>query len=67
MFVRTKKVGEHRYYQLVENFRENGKHRQRVIAHLGHHDTVEDALEAAREKLAALETRGLHKKAKHAE
>jgi|SRR5215211_3206779 len=67
MFVRTKKVGEHRYYQLVENFRENGKHRQRVIAHLGHHDTVEDALEAAREKLAALEARDLHKKAKHAE
>jgi hypothetical protein len=58
-FVRTKKVGEHRYYQLVENYRDGGdggRHRQRVLAHLGHHDGVEAALEAAREKLEALES-----------
>jgi hypothetical protein len=40
-FVRTKRVGEHEYRQLVENYRENGHHRQRVLAHLGHHDTLE--------------------------
>jgi hypothetical protein len=50
-FIRTKRVGEHEYFQLVENYREDGHHRQRVLAHLGQHDTVEAALEAAREKL----------------
>jgi hypothetical protein len=54
MFVRTKKVGEREYHQLVENYRENGKHRQRVVVHLGGHGTVEDALEDARDKLAAM-------------
>jgi hypothetical protein len=67
MFVRTKKVGEHRYHQLVENYRQDGRHRQRVLVHLGEHTTAEAALEAAREKLAALEASDLLKKAKHAE
>jgi chromosome segregation ATPase len=56
-FVRTKRVGEHEYRQLVENYRENGHHRQRVLAHLGHADTVEDAIEDARRKLADLDSR----------
>jgi hypothetical protein len=55
-FVRTKSVGDHEYRQLVENYRENGHHRQRVLAHLGHADTVEGAIEDARRKLADLET-----------
>jgi hypothetical protein len=55
MFVRTKKVGEKRYNQLVENYREDGRHRQRVVAHLGHHDTVEGAIEDLRRKLQDLE------------
>lgn len=55
-FVRNKRVGEHRYRQLVENYRDGaGRHRQRVLAHLGRHATVGDALEAARADLAALE------------
>ena len=33
------------YYQLVENERVNGKHRQRVLMHLGRHRSVEAAIE----------------------
>src|SRR5215212_1471958 len=37
---------EYTYYQLVEGYRdEDGKVRQRVLAHLGRHDSVEAALE----------------------
>ena len=35
MFARIKKSGAYQYLQIVENFRENGKVRQRVIATLG--------------------------------
>jgi hypothetical protein len=34
-FVRTKKVGGTDYAQVVENYREDGKVRQRVLLHLG--------------------------------
>jgi hypothetical protein len=34
------------YYQLVEGYRENGKVRQRVLAHLGRYPTVEGAIES---------------------
>jgi hypothetical protein len=54
-FVRTKRVGDYEYRQLVENYRENGHHRQRVLAHLGHADTVEGAIEGARRKLSDLD------------
>ena len=54
-FIRKKRVGEREYYQLVENHRENGAHRQRVLAHLGKHATVEDAIAALREGLEALD------------
>ena len=43
-FVRSKNVNGRRYYQLVENYREGGKHRQRVLAHLGKHPTLKDAI-----------------------
>ena len=55
MFVRTKRVDGKEYHQLVENVRENGKHVQRVVLHLGKHTSVEEALEAAREDLKTLE------------
>ena len=54
-FVRKKRVGKREYYQLVENYRENSAHRQRVLAHLGKHATVEDAITALREGLDALD------------
>jgi hypothetical protein len=66
-FVRTKRVGDHEYRQLVENYRENGHHRQRVLAHLGHADTVEDAIEGARQSLANLEASRLAEQVQEAE
>jgi hypothetical protein len=60
MFVRTKKVQGREYRQLVENYREDGRHRQRVMVHLGKHETAEEALRAAREQWEALDTSKLH-------
>jgi hypothetical protein len=44
-FVRSKKVDGYTYYQLVKNERVDGKHRQRVLMHLGRHRSVEAAIE----------------------
>jgi hypothetical protein len=46
-FVRKKRVHNNEYYQLVENYRENGKHRQRVLVHLGKHPNLESKIAAA--------------------
>ncbi len=35
MFIRAKKVKGHQYYYLVENSRNSGKHRQRIVDYLG--------------------------------
>ncbi len=43
-YVRKKKTKGGEYYQLVEGRRENGKVKQRVLAHLGKCKTVEKAL-----------------------
>jgi hypothetical protein len=43
-YVRKKRVGGREYYQLVEGYRENGKVRQRVLAHLGKRETPEAAI-----------------------
>jgi hypothetical protein len=43
-FVRKKKVKGWEYYQLVESHRVGGKPRQKVLVHLGHHASVDDAL-----------------------
>jgi hypothetical protein len=40
-YVRKKRVGKYEYYQLVEGKRVDGKVRQRVIAHLGKHDSID--------------------------
>jgi hypothetical protein len=53
-FVRTKRVDGREYKQLVENYRESGEHRQRVLAHLGQHETVEGAIAELRTKWASL-------------
>ena len=45
-FVTRKRVNGYEYYQLVESYRENGKERQRTLAHLGEYPTVEAAIEA---------------------
>jgi hypothetical protein len=46
MFVRKKRKpqGGNAYYQLVESRRIDGKPRQKVILHLSHYPTVDDAL-----------------------
>ena len=40
MFVRVKRAGKHEYLQLVENYREGKKTRQRIIATLGRLDQL---------------------------
>jgi hypothetical protein len=43
-FVRIKRVDGGEYYQLVESRRVDGEPRQKVLLHLGHHATVDEAL-----------------------
>jgi len=43
MFTRVKPVGKYRYLQVVENYWENGKTRQRVIATLGRLDRLQES------------------------
>ncbi len=43
-YVRKKKVKGRVYYQLVEGRRVNGQPRQKVLLHLGRHETVDAAL-----------------------
>ena len=52
-FVRSKVVAGHQYYQLVENYRHDGKHRQRVLAHLGKHATLGGAIDDAAARVDA--------------
>jgi hypothetical protein len=53
-----KDTGEtYRYYQLVENHWENGRKQQKVVAHLGEHPTVEDAIAELRERLRELDAK----------
>ena len=40
MFCRTKSNGKYQYLQIVENRREGGKVRQRVVANLGRLDVL---------------------------
>jgi hypothetical protein len=44
-YVRKKKVKGWEYFQLVESRRVEGKPRQKVLVHLGHHASVNAALE----------------------
>ncbi len=37
-------MGNHEYFQIVQNRRVDGSPRQRVLLHLGHHETAESAL-----------------------
>lgn len=60
-FVRTKKVGEREYHQLVENYREGGRHRQRVLVHLGKHDSLDAAIEVADERYRSWQVEDGHK------
>ena len=50
-FVRRKRSGGKYYFQLVRNYREGGKHRQKVLCHLGIHDSIEAAIDGAKQKV----------------
>ncbi len=52
MFIRRKTVNDLAYYTLVENYRENGKVRQRVIAPLGRCATLHEAIAETRHWIA---------------
>ena len=56
MFVRVKRSGPREYLQIVENFREGKKVRQRVIANLGRLDVLRatGALDSIATSLAQL-------------
>lgn len=62
-FIRTKEVVNkeagktYRYYQLVENHWKDGRSQQRVVAHLGKHPTLEDAVAELRKRLRELEVK----------
>lgn len=43
-FIRQKTVGSHKYYQVVRNYREGGKHKQEVLCHLGRHPSLDEAI-----------------------
>ena len=38
MFARDKRIGPYSYVYLIENVRENGRTKQRIIANLGRRD-----------------------------
>ena len=54
-FVRRKKMHGKHYYQLVRNYREGGKHRQKVLCHLGVHDSIEAAIADAQQQVVHYE------------
>lgn len=47
-YVRRKQVKGRSYYQVVESYRDGGKPRQRVIAHLGPWPSIEEAIDGWR-------------------
>ena len=55
MFIRTKDVNGHKYHQLVESYREDGRVRQRVLAHLGESATLEEAIERVAAEVRTLQ------------
>ena len=57
MFARIKKSGRYQYVQLVENRKEQGKVKQRVVATLGRLDELhsKDRIETLRELAGELE------------
>lgn len=62
-YVRTKRVGHQEYYQLVESRRVDGKPRQTVLMHLGHHPDVDAALKAWPKEIKRLRRGGYEKAA----
>ena len=62
-FVRIKRVDGGEYYQLVESRRVDGKPRQKVLVHLGHHKTVDEALKRWPREVGRLRRKGYYEAA----
>jgi hypothetical protein len=45
LFARVKESRQREYLQIVENYREEGKIRQRVVLYIGHYASIEVALQ----------------------
>lgn len=54
MFARVKKSRGGEYLQVVENYREGGKVRQRLVLYVGHYGSVSDALESMPREISYL-------------
>src|SRR5262249_8813214 len=59
MFIRSKVVKGRTYYQVVESYRDCGRVRQRTLASLGTHPTIEGARAEALEKYLTWHAVGL--------
>jgi hypothetical protein len=44
MFARVKESRQQEYLQIVENYRDGGRVRQRVVLYVGHYDSIDAAL-----------------------
>jgi hypothetical protein len=44
MFARVKESRNGEYLQIVENYRDEGRVRQRMVLYVGHYDSIDDAL-----------------------
>jgi hypothetical protein len=63
MYVRTVSSRGREYNQLVRSYRENGKVKQEVIAHLGELTSADEALEYWPQEVELLRRTGQHTKA----
>jgi hypothetical protein len=50
-FIRRKKVHGYQYYQVVKNYRDGSNHRQKVLCHLGKHDSIKAAIAAEQKQV----------------
>jgi hypothetical protein len=54
MFIRSKVVKGRTYYQVIEAYRDDGRPRQRTLASLGTHSTIEEARAVAWEQFSSV-------------
>jgi hypothetical protein len=45
MFARVKESRHDKYLQIVENYRDDGRVRQRLVLYVGHYKSIDDALQ----------------------
>jgi hypothetical protein len=65
MFARVKESRGGEYLQIVENYRDDGRVRQRVVMYVGHCGTIDEALERMPKERRALRRQGLREEADH--